>query len=49
MTDGMVTEVEDKDLTEGLQVVVGETTAESKVSPGVERNPFTPQMGRGKR
>ncbi len=49
MTDGTVTEVEDRDLAEGLQVVVGEATAESKVGPGAERNPFTPQMGRGKR
>ena len=49
MTDGIVTEVEGKDLTEGLQVVVGEMTAESKISPGTEKNPFTPQMGRGKR
>jgi HlyD family secretion protein len=52
MTDGAVTEVEGRDLAEGLQVVVGETTAESKVSPTgptTEQNPFTPQMGRGKR
>ena len=48
MTDGIVTEVEEKDLTEGLQVVVGEMTAESKISPGTEKNPFTPQMGQGK-
>jgi HlyD family secretion protein len=49
MTDGIVTEVEGKDLAEGLLAVVGEMTSESKVSPGAERNPFTPQMGRGKR
>jgi HlyD family secretion protein len=35
VTDGVLTEVEGRDLAEGLQVVVGETTAESKVSPGV--------------
>ncbi len=34
VTDGIVTEVEGRDLAEGLQVVVGETTAENKVSPG---------------
>lgn len=49
MTDGVVTEVEGRDLAEGLQVVVGETTAESKIGPGAERNPFAPQIGRGKR
>ncbi len=49
MTDGTVTEVEGKDLAEGLTAVVGEVTPESKGSSGVERNPFTPQMGRGKR
>ncbi len=48
MTDGVVTEVKGRDLVEGLQVVVGETTAESKVSPGAEQNPFTPQIGRGR-
>ncbi|MBF0459530.1 MAG: efflux RND transporter periplasmic adaptor subunit [Nitrospirae bacterium] len=49
MTDGVITEVEGKDLAEGLQVVAGEMTAESKVSPGAEQNPFAPQMTRGKR
>ena len=34
VTDGLVTEVEGRDLAEGLQVVVGETTMENKVSPG---------------
>ena len=48
MTDGIVTEVEGRDLTEGLQAVVGETTEESNVSPGAERSPFTPQVGQRK-
>ncbi len=51
MTDGVVTQVEGRDLAEGLQVVAGETTAEGKGSPagpGTEQNPFTPQMGRGR-
>ncbi|MBF0505898.1 MAG: efflux RND transporter periplasmic adaptor subunit [Nitrospirae bacterium] len=51
LTDGIVTEVEGRDLAEGLQAVVGETTTESKAGPatGAEQNPFAPQMGRGKR
>jgi HlyD family secretion protein len=49
LTDGVVTEVEGRDLAEGLQVVVGETTAENNAGPGAERSPFTPQIGRGKR
>ena len=49
MTDGVVTEVEGGDLAEGLQAVVGETTAESNAGPWAERSPFTPQIGRGKR
>ena len=48
MTDGVVTEIEGRDLAEGTQAVVGETLAESKGGPGAEQNPFTPQMGRGK-
>ncbi len=52
MTDGLVTEVEGKGLAEGLQVVIGETTAENKASPGpgpgAEQNPFAPQVGRGR-
>jgi HlyD family secretion protein len=53
MTDGAVTEVEGRGLAEGLQAVVGETTVESKASPGsgpgAERSPFTPQVGQRKR
>ncbi len=49
MTDGVVTEIEGRDLTEGLQAVIGEATAESKAGPGAEKNPFAPQIGRGKR
>ncbi len=53
MTDGLVTEVEGRDLAEGLQVIVGATTAESNVgpgslAPGVEKSPFTPQIRGGK-
>jgi HlyD family secretion protein len=49
LTDGTLTEVEGKDLTEGMRVVVGEATREAEVGPGGERSPFTPQMGRGPR
>ena len=49
MTDGVLTEIEGRDVTEGLQAVVGEMTAESQTASGAERNPFAPQMGRGKR
>jgi HlyD family secretion protein len=49
LTDGTSTEVEGKDLTEGLQAVVGEATGETAVGPRTEQSPFTPQMGRGQR
>jgi HlyD family secretion protein len=49
LTDGTLTEVEGKDLAEGMRVVVGETTREAAVGPSTERNPFTPQVGRGTR
>ena len=49
LTDGTLTEVEGRDLTEGLRVVVGEATGEAAVGPSTERSPFTPQIGRGAR
>jgi len=49
LTDGTLTEVENKDLAEGMRVVVGEATREAQVGPSGERSPFTPQMGRGPR
>ena len=49
LTDGTLTEVEGKDLTEGLRAVVGEATGEAPVGPSTDRSPFTPQMGRGPR
>jgi len=49
LTDGTMTEIEGKDLSEGLQVVVGEATGEATVAPSTERSPFTPQIGRGLR
>jgi len=49
LTDGTLTEVEGKDLTEGMRVVVGEATREAEVGPSAERSPFTPQIGRGPR
>jgi HlyD family secretion protein len=50
LTDGAFTEVEGKDVTDGMQVVVGETTREASAGPGTERSPLMPQpMGRGQR
>jgi len=49
LTDGTLTEIEGRDLTEGMRVVVDEATREAAVGPGAERSPFTPQMGRGPR
>jgi HlyD family secretion protein len=49
LTDGILTEVEGKYLTEGLQVVVGEARGETAGGPSADRSPFTPQLGRGLR
>ena len=49
LTDGLVTEVEGRDLIEGLPVVVGEQTPENVSSPINAPSPFTPQIGRGLR
>ncbi|MBF0555133.1 MAG: efflux RND transporter periplasmic adaptor subunit [Nitrospirae bacterium] len=51
MTNGVITEVKGKDLSDGLQAIVGEMTPETKggkAGTGAEQNPFTPQMGRGR-
>jgi HlyD family secretion protein len=47
LTDGTSTEVEGKDLREGMPVVVGEAGREPAASANAERSPFTPQIGRG--
>ncbi|HMK75552.1 MAG TPA: efflux RND transporter periplasmic adaptor subunit [Thermodesulfobacteriota bacterium] len=49
LTDGTSTEVEGKDLTEGMRVVVGEATREVAGGASADRSPFTPQIGRGLR
>jgi HlyD family secretion protein len=50
LTDGAVTEVEGKDVTDGMHLVIGETTREAAAGPGTERSPLMPQpMGRGQR
>ena len=49
LTDGTLTEVEAKDLTEGMRAVVGEATREAAGGPSADRSPFTPQIGRGPR
>ncbi len=47
MSDGLFTEVEGRKLAEGLPVVVGEQTRETRNNPVTEASPFTPQIGRG--
>ena len=48
LTDGAFTEANDKDVTDGMAVVVGETTKEDRASTSTERSPLMPQpMGRG--
>jgi len=50
LTDGAFTEVEGKDVTDGMQVVVGETTREATAVPDTERSPLMPQpISRGQR
>lgn len=50
LTDGAFTEAEGKEVTDGMQVVIGETTREASAGPGTERSPLMPQpMGRGQR
>ena len=44
LTDGSFTEVEGKDLTEGLRAVVGEGAREADAGQTADRNPFAPQM-----
>ena len=48
LTDGASTEVEGRGLTEGLSVVIGEGMREAEAAPSTDRNPFTPQIGRGR-
>jgi HlyD family secretion protein len=49
LTDGAFTEVEGRDLIEGMRIVVGEHGQEAVPNTSAERNPFTPQIGRGLR
>ena len=49
LTDGIVTEIEGNDVTEGMRIVIGEATQETTDVPNTERSPFTPQVGRGQR
>lgn len=46
LTDGVVTEVQGRDLAEELEVVTGEETMQSKTSSSAERSPFTPEIVR---
>jgi len=48
LTDGAFTEVEGKDVTDGMSVVVGEAEREAASGPETERSPLMPQpMGHG--
>ncbi len=49
LTDGAFTEVEGKDLKEGIYIVVGEGTRQKETASTTERNPFAPQVFRGQR
>src|ERR1039457_6567095 len=50
LTDGAFTEVEGKNVSDSMNVVVGESSKEAATSPGTERSPLMPQpMGRGQR
>jgi len=50
LTDGAFTEVESRDVTDGMQVVVGETSREASAAPDTERSPLMPQpISRGQR
>jgi HlyD family secretion protein len=50
LTDGTLTEVEGKDLSEGISVVVGEEKGEAAAGQDAERSPLMPQpLGRGAR
>ncbi|MCG6536724.1 MAG: efflux RND transporter periplasmic adaptor subunit, partial [Syntrophales bacterium LBB04] len=47
LTDGQMTEVEGKEVTENMVVVIGDQARETGSSPVTETSPFTPQVGRG--
>ncbi len=46
LTDGVMTEVEGADVTEGMEVIVGEQASQQTAASG-GTNPFAPQMFRG--
>lgn len=48
ISDGLKTEIQGEDLTEGLEVVVGENTPDQE-RPAATANPFTPQFRGGRR
>jgi hypothetical protein len=49
LSDGILTEVESADLTEGVEVIIGEQAATSASTPASGTSPFTPQLNRGQR
>ena len=48
LTDGTLTEVEGADLSEGMNVVVGEQSSQTTADAGGGASPFTPQFGRAR-
>lgn len=48
MSDGAMTEVTGKDVSEGMEIVIGEQRNDVAAAPGTPASPFTPQFGRGR-
>ena len=46
MSDGAMTEVMGKNVSEGMEIVVGEQRADVAAAPGTPASPFTPTFGR---
>ena len=49
LTDGTMTEVEGRNLTDGMRVVVGELDHATETGSTADSNPFAPQMPHGQR
>jgi len=47
LSDGQMTEVEGREVSEGMSVVIGEKTLETASEPNSGTSPFTPQIRRG--
>ncbi len=49
VTDGMMTEVQGQDVTDGMEVVLAEEAPSTGSGPQAAANPFAPQFPRGGR